>query len=46
MRIERITTADGYVALSDAPGIGTDLYVDACRAYAAPGEPFFDEGAL
>jgi L-alanine-DL-glutamate epimerase-like enolase superfamily enzyme len=34
---------DGYIQLSDAPGIGIDLDLDACRRYARPGEPFFDE---
>jgi L-alanine-DL-glutamate epimerase-like enolase superfamily enzyme len=35
--------ADGYVALPDAPGIGAELDLDACRRYARPGEPFFDD---
>ena len=36
---------DGYVELPDAPGIGAEPDLDACRAYARPGEPFFDEAA-
>jgi L-alanine-DL-glutamate epimerase-like enolase superfamily enzyme len=37
---------DGYVALPDGPGIGTELDLAACRRYARPGEPFFDEPAV
>jgi L-alanine-DL-glutamate epimerase-like enolase superfamily enzyme len=33
---------DGYVALPEAPGIGAELDLDACRRYARPGEPFFE----
>jgi L-alanine-DL-glutamate epimerase-like enolase superfamily enzyme len=36
---------DGYVELPDAPGIGAEPDLDACRPYARPGEPFFDEAA-
>ena len=34
---------DGYVTLPDGPGIGAEPDLDACRRYARPGEPFFDE---
>jgi L-alanine-DL-glutamate epimerase-like enolase superfamily enzyme len=36
---------EGYVELPDAPGIGAEPDLDACRPYARPGEPFFDERA-
>ena len=35
--------ADGYVELTDAPGIGGDLDVEVARRYARPGEFFFGE---
>jgi gluconate/galactonate dehydratase len=41
--LERPVIAEGYVALPDGPGIGADLDLDACRPYARPGEPFFDD---
>ena len=34
---------DGYVTLPDGPGIGAEPDLDACRRYARPGEPFFDQ---
>lgn len=34
---------DGYVELSDAPGIGADLDLEVARRYARSGEPFFGE---
>jgi L-alanine-DL-glutamate epimerase-like enolase superfamily enzyme len=34
---------DGYVELPDGPGIGAEPDLDACRRYARPGEPFFDD---
>jgi L-alanine-DL-glutamate epimerase-like enolase superfamily enzyme len=37
---------DGYVALPDGPGIDTEPELAACRRYARPGEPFFDEPAV
>ncbi len=45
---ELVTTSspvieDGYIAVSDAPGIGAELDLDVARRYARPGEPFFDE---
>lgn len=33
---------DGRVAIPDRPGVGAELVEDVARAYAAPGEPFFD----
>ena len=33
---------DGYVELSDAPGLGVELDLEVCRRYARPGEPFFE----
>jgi L-alanine-DL-glutamate epimerase-like enolase superfamily enzyme len=35
--------ADGYVTVPDGPGIGAEPDLEACRAYARPWEPFFDE---
>lgn len=34
---------DGYITVPDAPGIGVELDLDACRRYARRDEPFFDE---
>jgi L-alanine-DL-glutamate epimerase-like enolase superfamily enzyme len=34
---------DGYVEMTDAPGIGADLDVEVARRYARPGELFFGE---
>ena len=34
---------DGYITVPDAPGIGVDLDVDRCRAYALRGEPLFGD---
>ena len=34
---------DGYIPLTDAPGIGVELNEDLARRYAKPGEPFFGE---
>ena len=39
----RPVIVDGYVELTDAPGIGADLDVEVARRYARPGEPFFGE---
>ena len=36
--------SEGGITVSDAPGLGIDLDLEACRRYAWPGEPFF-EGA-
>ncbi len=33
---------DGYVTVPDAPGLGVDLDLDACRRYARRDEPFFE----
>jgi len=44
--LDRPVIADGYVALPDAPGIGAEPDLDACRRYARPGEPFFHEPAV
>ncbi|HVS50357.1 MAG TPA: mandelate racemase/muconate lactonizing enzyme family protein [Candidatus Dormibacteraeota bacterium] len=33
---------NGYVELSDAPGLGVELDLEVCRRYARPGEPFFE----
>jgi gluconate/galactonate dehydratase len=41
--LDRPVLADGYVALPDGPGLGAEPDLDACRRYARPGEPFFDE---
>jgi gluconate/galactonate dehydratase len=34
---------DGYITIPDTPGIGVDLDLDQCRAYALRGEPFFED---
>lgn len=34
---------DGYIPVSDTPGIGVELNEDVARRYAKPGEPFFGE---
>lgn len=34
---------EGHIDLSDAPGLGVDLDLDAARRYAKAGEPFFGE---
>ena len=44
--LDRPVIADGYVALPDAPGIGAEPDLDACRRYARPGESFFHEPAV
>jgi L-alanine-DL-glutamate epimerase-like enolase superfamily enzyme len=33
---------DGYVPLSDAPGLGVELNAEVCRKYLAPGETLFE----
>jgi galactonate dehydratase len=33
---------DGFLPLSDKPGIGVEINEDAARRYAAPGVPFFE----
>lgn len=33
---------DGYIEVTDSPGIGIELDLDACRRYARRGEPFFE----
>lgn len=38
--------ANGYVELTDAPGIGADLDLQVARRHARPGEPFFGETAV
>jgi L-alanine-DL-glutamate epimerase-like enolase superfamily enzyme len=35
---------DGRCRVPDAPGVGVEVDLDTVRAYAAPGEPVFDEG--
>lgn len=32
----------GYIQLSESPGLGVDLNEEVARRYAKPGEPFFD----
>jgi L-alanine-DL-glutamate epimerase-like enolase superfamily enzyme len=44
--LDRPVIVDGYVALPDGPGIGAKPDLAACRRYARPGEPFFDEPAV
>jgi L-alanine-DL-glutamate epimerase-like enolase superfamily enzyme len=34
---------DGYIEMTDAPGLGVELDLDVARRYAKAGEPFFDE---
>lgn len=34
---------DGHVTLTDVPGLGVELNLDACRRFARRDEPFFDE---
>ena len=34
---------DGYLHLTDAPGLGVELNVDVCREHLAPGESLFSE---
>jgi L-alanine-DL-glutamate epimerase-like enolase superfamily enzyme len=41
--LERPVIVDGYVELPDGPGIGAEPDLEACRRYARPGEPFFDD---
>lgn len=41
--LDRPVIADGYVTLPDAPGIGAEPDLDACRRYARPGAPFFGD---
>lgn len=33
---------DGFISLSEAPGIGVEINEEAMRKYAAPGTPFFE----
>lgn len=33
---------NGFITLSEKPGIGVDINVEAMRKYAAPGYPFFE----
>jgi galactonate dehydratase len=33
---------DGFIPLSEAPGIGVDINEEAMRQYAPPGIPFFE----
>ena len=35
---------NGYITVPDKAGIGVDLNLDECRAYALRGEPFFEDG--
>ncbi len=35
-------TKDGYLTVSDKPGIGVDINVEGMKKYAAPGMPFFE----
>ena len=46
LTLGRPVIADGYIVLPDGAGIGAELDLDACRPYARPGEPFFDEPAI
>ena len=34
---------DGYLHLTDAPGLGVELNVEVCREHLAPGESLFSE---
>ena len=33
---------DGFLPVSDKPGLGVDINVEAMRQYAAPGYPYFE----
>jgi len=44
--LDRAVIDGGYVVLPDGPGIGAEPDLDACRRYARPGEPFFQEAAV
>jgi len=35
-------TKDGFITVSDKPGIGVDINVEGMRKYATPGVPFFE----
>ena len=45
---KEITTYEGewvknsFIELSEKPGIGVDINIDAMRKYAVPGVPFFE----
>jgi L-alanine-DL-glutamate epimerase-like enolase superfamily enzyme len=41
--LDRPVIEDGYATLPDAPGIGAEPDLEACRRYARPGEPFFEK---
>ncbi|HVE91309.1 MAG TPA: mandelate racemase/muconate lactonizing enzyme family protein [Actinomycetota bacterium] len=38
----RALIRDGWIEVPDAPGIGVELDLEACRRYARRGEPFFE----
>jgi gluconate/galactonate dehydratase len=40
--LDRPLIEDGYVEVTEAPGIGIELDLDVARRYARAGEPFFD----
>jgi len=40
---DRPVIEQGWIAVTDAPGIGVELDETVARAYAKPGEPFFGE---
>lgn len=40
---EKPVIKDGFIELTDAPGLGIELDLDVCRRYAKHHEPFFDE---
>jgi L-alanine-DL-glutamate epimerase-like enolase superfamily enzyme len=39
--IQKPIIREGYISLSEAPGLGIDLNEEVARTYAKPGEPFF-----
>jgi gluconate/galactonate dehydratase len=43
VQTQKPVIVDGYVDVPDGPGIGAEPDLAACRRYARPGEPFFDE---
>jgi galactonate dehydratase len=35
-------TKDGFITVSNKPGIGVDINVEGMKKYATPGIPFFE----